>query len=70
MDDPTKLIIAVIGAGSVGGLGGHTLGSGVNQEAADSCKIYSQYAHDIERLKCMTEKLALKIDGCAITETK
>jgi hypothetical protein len=70
MDDPTKLIIAVLGAGSLGGLGGHTIGSGVSPEAAENCKIYSQYAHDIEHLKCMTQKLQMQIDGCALTETK
>ncbi len=59
-------IAAVIAAGSIGGLGGHTIGSAeetiVNATTVEHCKEFMLHARQHERSDCDIEKLKLMME--------
>lgn len=61
-----KLAAAVLAAGSIGGLGGHTIGSdptAVTDSTIHSCMEFSKHARSHERSDCEREKILIKM-GC------
>lgn len=62
----TKIVAAMLAAGSLGGLGGHTIGSAdetvVNASTIHSCLEFSKHARSHERLECEQEKTILLMD--------
>lgn len=58
-DDNLKLVAAVAAAGSIGGFGGHTIGSGVDSATIESCAPFIHHAKQHEQLVCADEKLKL-----------
>ena len=65
MSGTSKIIAAMVAAGSLGGFGGHTIGSGeeVTGATIHGCMEFSKHARSHERLLCENEKLLIKI-GC------
>lgn len=61
-----KMVAAMLAAGSLGGLGGHTIGSTdetvVNASTIHSCIEFSKHARSHERSDCEREKIHLKMD--------
>lgn len=64
MSDTSKVVMATVLAGSLGGLGGHTIGNGteVNSQNIDSCHTFIEHARNHVRHECDIEKLKLKMD--------
>lgn len=55
--DIAKIGMAAIAAGSIGGFGGHTLGTGgeetiVNNTTVESCQVFVDHAARHERAEC------------------
>lgn len=65
--DITKMGIAALAAGSLGGFGGHTIGSGgdtpaVNQTTVESCQAFVDHAARHERSECDIRILNLHLE--------
>ncbi len=63
----TPLLAAVVAAGSLGGLGGHTIGSSgdetlVNASTLESCIEFVRHGRQHEREFCEIEKLKLLLE--------
>jgi len=66
-----KMLLAVIAAGSVGGLGGHTVGA-INGDTSygslTACERLMEFAANQTRLKCETEKIKLLLECKHVTD--
>ena len=65
MDETAKLLMVVLGAGSIGGLGGHTIATdetAVTESTIHGCMEFSKHARAHERLACEQEKTLLLMD--------
>ncbi len=63
----TPLLAAIVAAGSLGGLGGHTIGSSgdetlVNASTLESCIEFVRHGRQHEREFCEIEKLKLLLE--------
>ena len=63
----TPILAAIVAAGSLGGLGGHTIGSSseetlVNASTLESCIEFGRHGRQHEREFCEIEKLKLLLE--------
>lgn len=65
-NDMAKIGMAVIAAGSLGGVGGHTLSTGddetvVNNTTVEACNVFIQHAERHAQEECEIEKLKILV---------
>jgi len=65
VDDTQKIMAATVIAGSVGGLSGHTIGTGteVNSQTIEGCHAFIEHAKNHMRHTCDLKLLNMKL-GC------